>query len=435
MIRKYSLLSLASLFVIVLTISWKYTTQAESDAVSSTQWQNAIKLTNINNSDPNGVLRPSIAAAPGNNTVIVAYMHKTGSNSQEADPYYVRSTNNGNVWSAPQPIHTSATDSRFVNVALDNNNQPHAVWTENDRELWYAKESQWAGNAATKIFTATLILQAPILLPHDTNTLELVWSQNDGPTDFDIYHARSTNGGSNWSDAIKVSNTINSALFPSIAATADGKLHVVWEEQQSTGNNYEIMYAQSSNGGSSWSTPLNISQAVNIGTITHLFRQPSIIAEGNTLYVTYENRPADQEQRVYYVSCTANCTSAGNWSGGNVTVQNFSIKSTDPAFLQPQPVLVNGCFMVIFSGINGNPSENNERIQTGNSCDNWSSNPTISGVDAVMGSNIRAIKPSAVSQHSWWVYLAFERVDSTRSDIYFVRNVPALYLPVVLRSP
>ncbi|NKQ37311.1 MAG: exo-alpha-sialidase [Chloroflexi bacterium] len=434
--KKFSCFSfLASSFFLVSLLFNQYVLANQTSITSNTQWENGQALTTPNNAQ-NGAIQPAVSAAPDGKTVIVAYMHKTGSLDNQADPYYFRSTQNGkpNTWSGPSPIYTSGADSRFVDVTFDASNKAHAVWVEGNNQLWYGKEDDWGSSNPKNIYSGDLFIEAPRIASSGNNTLNLVWSQQDFTTDFNIFYARSTDGGSIWKDLFNISESSGSSKIPAIAVDSSNYLHVVWEEQV-FGSEYEILYRNSENGGIDWSPPITISEAIDVGTSLRAMHQPEIVISGNTLYVAFENRPAENEQKAYLVSCnSSDCTNINQWSGTDITVQNYSIKNTDPAFLKPQPALLGGCTMVLFGGITGTPSPtNNERIRESSSCNNWSSNPTVGGVDAVMGSNVRAIRPSVTTHNSWWLYLAFERKES-RSDIYFVRNIPALYLPVIIKQ-
>lgn len=445
MTKRFYILTFAVLLLIVSTGIFNQAAKADpstpEEVTSNTRWEGGKALTNATNT-PVAAIQPAIATAPGGKTIIVAYMKQTGQIDEpnNADPFYVRSTNNGLTWSQPAKIYQNSTmETRFLDVLIDSSSNGHAVWTENSVQLWYGKESQWSTNASSAIHsipsTPGNLLESPKLASNGTNKLHIVWSQQES-FDADIYHMSSSNGGNTWStpSAIVNDGTVNS-VSPSITSDDSGKLHVVWEAQISSFPiQAEIFYSQSSNNGVSWTTPITVSAAINPGSVDHVFSQPKIVANGNNLLVAFENRPDNLEQKAFVVNCASGCTNINNWSGDDVTVQNYSVKNTDPAFLKPQPAVLNGCAIVLFSGINGDPGTNDERIRESNGCMNWNSNPTVSGVDAVMGGNIRAIRPSVETHDNWWLYLAFERKSTTRSDIYFVRNIPGLYLPLIARQ-
>lgn len=437
----------AIVLFIVLALAFAQIIKAEpstpddTNAVTSTGllWENGFALTN-SSTDPQGAVFPVVAAAPDGKTVIVGYLHKTGAGLNEADPYFVRSNINGrhtpNSWSTPSPIYSSAATSEFLDIAFDANSQAHAVWVEASNTLYYGTENSWGqsgGSGPQPIYSALVAIEAPKIIASGNNKLDLVMAKNDG-SDLSVFHAR-YNGATWQATPTEVSTGITgagAATTPSIAIDATGRLNVVWE-QFLTGSIYEIYLSRSSDGGQTWSTPIKLSSRVTVSE-SHQFHQARIVAEGDSLFVTFENRPAQLQQKAYYVSCDANCGNLNNWTGGVVTPQNYAVKDSNPSYMIPQPAKIGGCWFVLFSAINGEPSTNDEKIRSASNCDNWSSNPTVSGVDAVLGSNQRAIEPNAIAQNGWWLYLAFERKSTTGTNIYFVRNIPGLYLPVIARQ-
>ena len=408
---------------------------AEPEAVSSAiLWENGKALTD-SSSAPQSALQPAIAAAPDGKTVLVAFLHET--TGGKTNPYYVRSTNNGESWSNPAQIYTdNTTDARFVNITTDSSSNGHAVWVEDNLALWYGKQSQWAGNTSSAIHTISAtpgnLIESPQIVSNGSN-LHVAWSQK-ASFDGNIYYMSSSNGGNNWGSATSIgSDNGADSISPSLAAADDGSLHIVWEAIISSApvTLSEIYYAQSNNNGVTWTTPITISQKVS--PATRVFAQPTIIAEGNSLYVAFENHPAASQQKPYFASCASNCANINNWNGNEASPQVYSVHGSDPTFLKAQPVVIGGCAMTLFSGITGGSTE---KIWKNSSCNNWNSATSVSGVDAVLGNNLRAIKLSATTHNNWWVYFAFELKDgaSGRSDIYFVRNIPALYLPVIIKQ-
>ena len=442
MIKKFCFLTIfAALLVIVGSQAYQTVkaVPAEPEAVASTTlWENGKNLTAVN--VPQSALQPAIAGAPDGKTVLVAFLNETSGG--KTNPYYVQSGDNGKSWSNPASIYTNnATEARYINISFDASANARAVWTEDNVQLWYGikspQSSTWSNIKSIYSISSSPgnLIESPQIVANG-GKLHVVWGQQElGSNIDDIYYMSSSDGGSSWTTAVPIAND-NGALSiaPSMAVTGNGTLHVVWEATISSSPfQAEIFYTQSSNNGTSWTTPITISQKINPGT-TRGFAQPKIITEGNNLYVTFENHPDPSQQKPYFVSCSSGCTNLNNWSGGEASPQVYSVHGSDPTFLKAQPVVISGCAMALFSGITGGTTE---KIWESNSCNNWNGATSVSGVDAVLGSNFRAIKPSATTHNNWWIYMAFERKDgaSGRSDIYFVRNIPGLYLPVILRSP
>lgn len=433
----------SSAFVLTLLVCgliFTHHTNANTEVIDSTSlnWEAAKQLTN-NSNTPSGAIYPTIAVSANGRRVIVAYMYKTGSNAQDADPYYQFSNDYGKNWTAvPSPIRQSAEESRFVNVTIDANLNGHAVWTEKNNELWYRKESNWANGTGSnsKIFggatAGTFIIESPKIESSGANNLNLVWSEDKGAGS-DIFFARSTNGGTTWGSSVNISKTDGAeSILPDIVVDSSGTIHVVWQEQI-TATNYEIKYSRSTNGGSSWSSPISISNKT--GVTPKYYNLPNIHVQGSTIHVAFENRVAEQNQNAFYASCSTNCNNLNNWSAEKITIQNYSVKNLDPAYLTPQMIMTGNCPLILFNGIIGNPSTADERIRMSSGCEGWSKNPINSSVQAVMGTNQRAVVPSATTANGWFIQLAFERKSGVggTSQIFVLRNKPGLYLPVILK--
>lgn len=423
------------LLLLVLLPLWIGTIFAETDTPteieSAPNWENAVALTAANATTPNGAQRPIISVAPNGNLIVV-YLKQLSVNDLDTDPFFRKSTDGGTTWSTPARIYSSTATSRQVDVAFDNSNRAHAVWTENNNQLWYARDNAWASNGARQLFSsAQILIESPKLAVDSSGILHLVWFQAN-INDENVLYSRSTDGGASWSAPVKVSNSTGASQSPALAVDSSNRVHVIWEEQVG-GTEYQINYSRRGTNGI-WSTPIGISTVVTGITSA---REPKIIVQGNLVIVAFEDRTVTNQQALYYLECTTNCTTSpatnASWKSQLVTVQAYTVKDTDPSFLVPQLVSVGGCKVLFFSGIIGNSSTNNEKIFLSNSCDGFTSNPIIEAVNNSLGANDRAIKPSAIAVNNWTTFVAYERKGLTRSDVYFVKSIPGLYLPVVVK--
>lgn len=414
---------------------WIGTIAAEPDEPSEIEsvsnWENAVALTASNSTTPNGAQRPIMAVAP-NGDLIVVYLKQLSSNDLDTDPFYRKSTNGGETWSAPASIFSSLTSSRQVDVVFDNSNRAHAVWTEGNNQLWYARDNAWASNGARQPFaSAQILIESPKLAVGPNGVLHLVWFQANINNE-NVLYSNSADGGENWSSPVNISNSMGASQSPALTIDSSNRVHVVWEEQVG-GTEYKINYSRRGTNGV-WSAPVGISDVVT--TLTSA-REPKVMIRGNSVIVTFEDRSATNQQSLYYLECSSNCTvspaTSAAWKLRQATVQAYTVKDTDPSFLVPQIVSVSNCTVLFFSGIIGSPSTNNEKIFLSDSCDNFSSNPVIEAVNNSLGANDRAIKPSAISVNNWTIFVAYERKGLTRSDIYFVKSIPDLYLPMILK--
>lgn len=381
-------------------------------------WENVLTI-----SSDSGARLPSVAAAPNSKEVIVAYISQRSAVDENTDPYYHDSSNNGATFpGSPAPINTNtSTEAIDVAVTFDNSNVAHALWIEatssDDRQLRYAKESSWPTSSNLRAsVTNPGVIFTPRIVASGSNTLDIVWAQSSSGIITDIYHARSTNGGSSWSTSKVILDTNDLSQSPDLAV-ANGVIHVVWSEGLI---NAKVNYAQSTNGGSSWSTPIQIS---NRSSATNAL-EPSIIANGSVVQVAFTNRLSANDQFVHFLRCNSNCTNINNWISSNNPVSGTKVGANvgDPFDVASTIAQVGVCTHLYFHGVQTGA---NEQVIGLDSCGNWSS----SARDVITSSDIRALNPDLATQNNWWVYLVYE--DKTNEQIKFLRNLPALYLPLI----
>lgn len=381
-------------------------------------WENVLTI-----SSDSGARLPSVAAAPNSKEVIVAYISQRSANEENTDPYYHDSSNNGATFPGnPAPINTNAsTEAIDVAVTFDSSNVAHALWIEetssDNRELRYAKESSWPTSSSLRAsVTNPGVIFTPRIVASGSNTLDIVWAQSSSGIITDIYHARSTNGGSSWSTSKVILDTADLSQSPDLAV-ANGVIHVVWSEGLI---NAKINYVQSTNGGSSWSAPIQIS---NRSSATNAL-EPSIIANGSVVQAAYTNRVSADNQAVHYLRCNGSCTNINNWISSNNPVSGTKVGANvgDPYDVASTIAQAGVCTHLYFHGVQ---TGSNEQIIGLDSCGKWSS----SARDVITSSTVRALNPDLATQNNWWVYLVYE--DKTNAQIKFLRNLPAIYLPMI----
>jgi len=96
-------------------------------------------------------------------------------------------------------------------------------------------------------------------LSASSSGLHLVFEDdNNYMNRWQINYRRSLDGGKSWSNLIKISGKGIYAINPSITSNGDS-VHIVWQEFRN--GEWGIFYRKSSNGGMTWSTPIQISFA------------------------------------------------------------------------------------------------------------------------------------------------------------------------------
>jgi hypothetical protein len=117
----------------------------------------------------------------------------------------------------------------------------------------------------------------------------------DFPSTSYIFVVRSDDGGATWSTPIAVDSAPpgnRSIAEPSISVATDGTVHVAWMGSAGPGM-VDIDWAQSTDGGATFSTPKRIDRAADQAVPF----PPAVVADGSTIQLAYSGGPFDGSGR------------------------------------------------------------------------------------------------------------------------------------------
>lgn len=199
----------------------------------------------------------------------------TGAFGTDSDVLSARSTDHGVSWTAPAPVNGSAaTDDAFdfaPAVATDGNGTWVAVWVATngaDTDIFVARSTNagatWSAPAPLYADAATDSGNddRPQIAVDDAGTWLVVW---DAPgrfgNDRDILYARSLDGGVGWSAPAALGSNATTDRGtdqrPQPASDGAGGWLVVWASTDSLGNtigiDFDILVTRSTDGGITWS--------------------------------------------------------------------------------------------------------------------------------------------------------------------------------------
>jgi len=183
--------------------------------------------------------------------------------------WFSGSSDGGATFSAPKMLSTNTAGSIDPQIAVDKNGNINVLWEDDLAGHSDISFSRSADNGAT--FSSPMNLSNPFgnslansnsprLAPDLLGNINVVWA-NDSPGNFEIFISRSTDGGVNFSGPKNISKSSTFSSNPFIAVDAGGNINVVWADINPADLNTDIFFAQSSDGGATFSTAQNVSRS------------------------------------------------------------------------------------------------------------------------------------------------------------------------------
>ena len=261
----------------------------------------------VNISDNSGDSSYPKIIASGNNIYITWSYTVTG---KDYDVLFTKSTDGGTTFSAPVNISNNPGDSGLPQMSVSGNNV-YITWENNgvgNFEVFVAKSTD-NGNTFTipvNVSNNPSPSGSPQIVASGNNVY-VTW-MDDAPGNYDIFVAKSNNAGSTFSKPVNVSNTPKDSGYPQIT-TSGNNIYVVWTETISN-RNYDILFAKSTDGGSTFNTPVNVSN--NPGASGW-----ALITAPDNIYVTWDDITTGN-----YDTLIAKSTDGGSTFGTPVNVSN-----------------------------------------------------------------------------------------------------------------
>ncbi|VVC05297.1 BNR repeat-like domain protein [uncultured archaeon] len=258
---------------------------------------------------------PKIVAS-GNNIYITWSYTVT---NKDYDVLFAKSDDRGSTFSVPVNISNNLGDSGLPQMSVSENNV-YVTWENNglgNFEVFVAKSNDNGNTFAIPINISNDAAPsgAPQIIASGKNVY-VSWMDKT-PGNYDVFVAKSNDAGSTFSAPVNVSNTPKDSGYEQITASGNN-IYVVWTETISD-KNYDVLFAKSTNGGSTFDAPVNISH--NDGASGW-----ALVSAPNNIYVAWEdNTPGN------YDIFVAKSTDGGSTFGSPVNVSNTPAES---AFVQ-----------------------------------------------------------------------------------------------------
>lgn len=282
-------------------------------------WSIDFKL-NDNNAYASG---PAIEA--NNNFIHIVWSDRRHGSNQL---YYIRSTNNGNTWSANYRISSNDSGSGAASISCSGNNV-NIAWTDirnwdngRNAEIYFINSTN---NGATwnneiRLTNAQSYSQYPSIGQYSSN-IHIVWDDGRDGINKSIYYKRSTDGGLNWDSDYLLANTPLTVWGQTISVSGSN-VHVSYMVQ-TTPSRFEVFYKNSQDGGLTWNPEINVSNTNFIGAVS-----PSIFSYGSVVHLVWLEENNNNKQ-IKYKRSTSNGLS---WDSSEFITPN-TVQADNPCIV------------------------------------------------------------------------------------------------------
>jgi hypothetical protein len=167
-------------------------------------------------------------------------------------------------------------------------------------------------------------------------TLYAAYRKKDSRGDSECYHifvSKSTDNGKTWS-AVRGGMPIEQAddcmqRVPSLIVDTADVIHVVWygrDKQHNDGNDRQIKYARSADGGATWSAWRNVAEVPGYDGSALWQEHPTIAADGKLLYIVWQglDRDSGNASRAKFIKSTDGGATWSAWRNVGAARQNQS---------------------------------------------------------------------------------------------------------------
>jgi len=190
------------------------------------------------------------------------------------------STDGGTTWSEPVNLSTAGQDAFDPQLVTDGTTIT-ATWRRFDgtNEIIQTSSSTDGGTTWSEpvnLSTAGQDAFEPQLVT-DGTTITATWTRFDG-TNFLVQTSSSTDGGTTWSEPVNLSTAGQDAFGPQLV-TDGTTITATWT--RSDGTNFLVQTSSSTDGGTTWSEPVNLSTAGQDAS------GPQLVTDGTTITATW----------------------------------------------------------------------------------------------------------------------------------------------------
>ena len=245
-------------------------------------WDNLPHTRNLSNS-PGEAFGPSLAVFKNGKVRVYVSYHDNSTGTTQA--YLIRSKKKTKFRAAENitPNNDGAVSPR---VALDSAEGVNIVWgnlgNDGGKVVFVRSTDQgFTFTAPRDVSRSSGLASDPEIAVDSNDAINVAWQDTASGTSV-IMYSRSTDSGQTFSNPMRVSTGTGNAIEAAIASDASGRISVAWVDE--TPGHAEAYYARSTDGGKSFSEPVDLSN-FSSGNI----HKPTLTTFHNTVYLAFQN--------------------------------------------------------------------------------------------------------------------------------------------------
>lgn len=220
--------------------------------------------------------------------------------SGTASVFLTKSTDGGTSFARPVMISDKSKLAAFPQIAISDAHV-YSAWLEksdnNSTNIVFEKSDDNANSFGTPLsITQNLGNSGIPKLLATGNQVYLAWEDNS-KGNFEIFLSKSDDSGVSFHPPVVVSGTSGQSGTPQIAVSGNN-VYATWMDN--TSKNYDILFSKSTDGGNTFSTPVNVSKLhADSG-----YQQFTV--SGNNIYVVWTQTISDLNYDVFFAKSSDN---------------------------------------------------------------------------------------------------------------------------------
>jgi len=220
---------------------------------------------------------------------------------------FLRSTDDGTTFSEPLDISRSSGQAFEPEIAIDSNDAINVVWEDSatgQNAIMFSRSTDGGETFSEPLQVSTgdsLATEAHINID-SSNHLHIVWIEAT-EDDSQAFYSQSTDGGETFSAPLNLSDNRSRNVHKAIVTTTGDTVYVAYHSEG--GARRQVFLVKSENAGSSFSEPEQVSRADNNKGRAH---SPAMVADstGRLHLVWIDSSIVGNEEGVLFYSNTRN---------------------------------------------------------------------------------------------------------------------------------